>query len=194
MKHQQISETDIIELARQNRFKDTIPESVRASEDSRQLYLEHKALFETITEQTQLAPEGDIWQRIELKREVAQHKRKNRRIMWGLSAIAASLLMVVGLQWNAMTEATNLQNQIQANILQSQHLEKVLLSNQSNVTVSFATQANISQELLEIDEALQKAYLNNESQQQILKLWESRVRILLESLTQEEEQSDLVTI
>ncbi len=88
----------------------------------------------------------------------------------------------------------NLQNQIQANILQSQQLEKVLLSNQTNVTVSFSAQANISQELLDIDEALQQAYLNNESQLQILNLWEKRVKVLLESLTQEKEQTDLVTI
>jgi len=114
--------------------------------------------------------------------------------MWGLGAIAASLLMIVGLQWNTLTETTNLQNQIQANILQSQQLEKVLLSSQTNVTVSFSTQASVSQELLEIDEALQRAYLNNESQQQILQLWEKRVKILLESLTQEKEQTDLVTI
>lgn len=194
MKHQHLLENEIIELVRQYRTSNEHPELIADCVECCRAYDANKKLFDGIIEDTLVAPAGDIWQRIELKREVVHHKKRNRRIMLSFGAIAASLLLVVGIQWNSLNQTTNLQNQIQANILQSQQLEKVLLSNQSNVTVSFSAQANISQELLEIDEALQQAYLNNESQQQILELWEKRVKVLLESLTQEEEQTDLVTI
>jgi len=160
----------------------------------RATFTEEQQLFEKMQTELLVSPKNDLWQQIEDKRNQQQNQhqnlhqgqqqtRRNRMKDWSFGAIAASLLLVVGLQWNSLSNQHNIQNQIQAAIFQSQKLENERLNRSVNTPqnyqqAGYAAIDSTDLELQAIDEKLQQAYQQNNTPSIILDLWKQRIEVL----------------
>jgi hypothetical protein len=162
-----------------------------------------KNLFAQIVHDTQLSPSSNLWQKIEHKHQLKQYQLDQKQQSklraqhskyknWSFVAIAASMLVVIGLQWNGLNVDRNIQNQIQANILKSQQLEKMYLS--SSKTVGYSNNYLFNQQLQQIDEQLQNAYQQNRSAETILGLWNKRIGILKNKNKKKNSPNNIETI
>jgi len=188
-----LSEIEIQEAVRTGQLTPKQQEHITKCSSCAGEYEKMKKLFAMIKSVEVKAPERDLWQGIahrKLQSSQKSHKLKN----WSIVSLAASLFIVIGIQWHGMNEQQFQQNQLQALMLQSQMLEKRLSENQQLTTTSSIAMLTLQQQLNEVDVELQNAYLNSVNATQIQTLWEKRIRILqqIQSLSVVDESIEII--
>lgn len=178
MSHEHLTEQEISELAFENSLSDVQLGRLNECQLCSRNFSETKRLFEQIRQESKAEPSSDLWLRIEYQRKARLADRRSNRTIASLLSIAASLLVIVGLQWNALNSDQSIQNQINAMMLKSQQFERELQVEQQNLTIQASDFSYSLSELFEIDQALQIAYQENQSDEAILSLWERRVKSL----------------
>ncbi len=178
MRHEHLTEQEISELVFENSLSDVQLGRLNECQLCSRNFSETKRLFEQIRQESKAEPSSDLWLRIEYQRKARLADRRNNRTIASLLSIAASLLVIVGLQWNALNSDQSIQNQINAMMLKSQQFERELQVEQQNLTIQASDFSYSLSELFEIDQALQIAYQENQSDEAILSLWERRVKSL----------------
>lgn len=178
MSHEHLTEQEISELVFENSLSDVQLGRLNECQLCSRNFSETKRLFEQIRQESKAEPSSDLWLRIEYQRKARLADRRSNRTIASLLSIAASLLVIVGLQWNALNSDQSIQNQINAMMLKSQQFERELQVEQQNLTIQASDFSYSLSELFEIDQALQIAYQENQSDEAILSLWERRVKSL----------------
>ncbi len=171
-----LSNDEIYEFLRQHDDEKVLPTHIEQCHACHKQYDAAKLLFLKLKQDSQKTPNNDLWSRIEFQHKYQQQEKRNQIKHWSFVSVAASLLLVVGLQWNSLNNSQSLQNQIQAAIFQSQRLEQ---QTQNNLQpVNYQTNLLLNRELRIIDEDLQLAYQQNKRQEIILDLWKQRIQVL----------------
>jgi len=179
MNKEHLSQEQIHEFLRSHVDEDVLPRHAHDCEACHQLFVETTELFTQIKQTADLSPENDIWSKIEAQHKHEQHENKHRIKNWSFATIAASLLLIIGLQWNGLNQDRSIQNRIQVAIMQSQQLEKHLINQQRFEQASFGNNVEVTSQISELDQAIQQAYLSNKAPEVILALWNKRVKALI---------------
>jgi hypothetical protein len=178
MSHEHLTEQEVNDLVAKDSPSDEQLGRIDECQLCSRSFSEAKALFEQIRQESKAEPSSDLWLRIEYQQKARLADRRSNRTIVSLLSIAASLLVIVGLQWNALNSDQSIQNQINAMMLKSQQFERELQVEQQNLAIQASDFSNSLSELFEIDQALQIAYQENQSDEAILSLWERRVNSL----------------
>lgn len=172
-----LSHEAIYEFLRLHADEQISPSHIEYCSACRQDYDAARLLFTRLKHESQVAPNGHIWSRIETQHQLNQQKNRNRFKDWSFVSIAASLLLIIGIQWTNLNSERSADNQIQAAIIRSQQLEQ---QTQQNIQpANYQVNLSIIQELQNIDEDLQLAYQQNKRQAIILDLWKKRIEVLI---------------
>ena len=134
----------------------------------------------------ELAPSELSWQRIQktLKQnEVVEDAKSPIFLNWKISARVAACLgfmVLAGYQYVLHSSLSKTQFELENVIAQNEQLYLQLENMRSSETAYDIQLAKIDYLINQLDNKLQQAYLENQSEQQILQLWQTRQALLNE--------------